>query len=76
MSPRSLLTAGAVWFLGAAAFGIYISQTSFTVTWLVKGSASRAASLVAIYFLFIGTALLLIGWMIPVAIGVYRLLRH
>lgn len=76
MSPRSLLLVGVVWFLGAAGFGIYLSRTSFAIGWVIKGPVSNAASLAAIWLVFICTALLLIGWMIPVGIGLYRLLRH
>jgi hypothetical protein len=67
---------GAVWFLAAAVFDIYVGRTSFAIGWVVKGPASNAASLATIYFIFIFTVILLIGWTVPVGIGIYRLLRH
>ena len=76
MSPRALVVVGAAWFLAAVALGVYLSQTSFAIGWIANGSVSRLASLAGIYLVFLLTALLLIGWIIPVGIGVYRLLKH
>ena len=76
LSPRSLVLVGVVWFLAAATVAIYLGRTDFAIGWLVRGPVSRGASIATIYFLFVGTALLLIGWTVPVGIGVYRLLRH
>lgn len=76
MSLRCLFLVGAVWFVTAAAFVIYIAQTDFAIGWLVGGMVSNAASVATVYFLFTCTALLLTGWTIPVGIGMYRLLRR
>jgi CHASE2 domain-containing sensor protein len=75
LNSRRLLIVGIVWFLAAAAFAIYVAQTSFAIGFIVRGPVSNAVSIARICLLFICTAVLLIGWMIPVGIGVYRLLR-
>jgi hypothetical protein len=76
VSPRSLIVIGIVWFLGAATFAVRFAQTSFAIGWIVKGPISNATSLAGIYFVFVFTIVFLIGWTVPISIGVYRLLRH
>ena len=76
MSSRGLLVIGAVWFIAAAVLTIYLGQTDFAITWITPTRASRVGSSAVIYLMFISTALLLIGWIVPLGVGIYRLLKH
>ena len=75
MSARGFLVIGAVWFLAAVAFGIYYGQTSFAIGWVVKDHMSNAVSLTTVYLMFVFTMIFLIGWIVPLGIGIYRILR-
>ncbi len=76
MGAKTLLLVGVAWFLAATAFEIYLGRTDFAIGWLAKGPVSTASSVAGIYLLIISAVILLIGWTIPVGIGLYRLVRR
>jgi hypothetical protein len=73
MSARTLLTIGIVWF-GAVVLWMRFGPESFGYYWPAKG-ISRTLSVAAVYLLGLLYQLFVVGWVVPIGLGVYRLVK-
>ena len=76
MSARNLILIGSVWFVVAVVLEVRVGQTSFGVTVIGRSAASRAVALAGFYTLIAAYAALLLGWVVPFGLGLYRLVRR
>lgn len=76
MSPRALFVIGTVWFMAATALVMRFARTDSAFGFVIPDPVSHPTSFFAVCLIIISTLFLLVGWVIPVAVGVYRLLRH
>ena len=70
MNPRLLLALGLAWF-GVALLWFIFGRGSFTI-WLGHGRAAKVAALALAYAL----QLFIFGWVLPIAIATYLLVRE
>ncbi len=72
MTAKALLVIGLIWFVAAAAWLRF--SPGFSFVWMLpKGGLKQAAVGGAIYLALISYTFLLIGWVVPLLLGVYRL---
>jgi hypothetical protein len=76
VTARNLLLIGFIWFAAALALGIWLARTDFAIGWVDRGLASRTLAITAACGLVIACLLFLTGWILPVGLGAYRLLRR
>lgn len=76
MTSRSLITVGLVWFAIVVVWLRFLDR-GFAFGWVVGPSpAKQMAILVSGYVLIYTYVVFLIGWLIPLGFGIYRLVRH
>jgi len=75
MSAKVLIGIGLVWLL-LVALWITVGDKSFAVFWRAPSPAKRALIMSSAYALLLIYQLFLIGWLVPLILGAYRLLRH
>jgi len=73
MSARTLLTIGIVWF-AAVVLWIRFGPESFGFEWPAKG-VWRTLSVAALYVLGLLYQLFVFGWLVPIALGIYRFVK-
>jgi hypothetical protein len=72
MSTRNLIVIGSVWF-GMVAVWLFFGQTSVSVSWLGKGTTGKIFGTALIYAVVVAYMLFIIGWVLPIGVGIYRL---
>jgi hypothetical protein len=75
MTSKALITIGLAWLL-AVAIWIGFGDRSFGYVWVAENSFKRAALIGGIYLFTLLYMAFLIGWLVPLGLGVYRLVRH
>jgi CHASE2 domain-containing sensor protein len=74
MTAKSLLVLSGVWF-GAVALWLFAARLSIHIGWRGRGKVMQSAGQAVIYALAVAYVLFLVGWVVPAAIGMHRLLR-
>jgi hypothetical protein len=72
MTARKLVVLGSVWF-GMVGVWLFFGRTSVSVSWLGKGTTGKIFGTALIYAVSVVYILFLIGWVLPVGVGIYRL---
>ncbi len=75
MTPKGLITVGLVWFV-VVVLWVCCFDRSFSLAWMASGPFKRAALIVGFYLVMITYLVFLIGWLAPLGLGIYRLVRH
>ena len=75
MNSKGLIAIGIVWLLAVIMWVLFF-DTSFSVVWFARSPKKTAALIAGGYILMSVYVLFLTGWLIPVAIGVHRAVRH
>jgi len=75
MTSKTLITVGLTWLV-AVAIWVWFGDESFSYVWVAKNSFKQAALIGGIYLLTLLYLVFLIGWLVPIGLGVYRLARH
>jgi hypothetical protein len=75
MTPKKLIAIGLAWFVAVVLCARFLDR-DFAYGF-VAPSAFKAVVLIASAYLFMTVyGVFLIGWLVPLGLGVYRLLRH
>ena len=75
MTSKTLVAIGFAW-LGIVVLWVRFVDQAFSIGWVVRSPIKQSAS-IAIFYLLISTYLVfLVGWLIPLGFGIYRLVRH
>lgn len=74
MSPKSLITLGIAW-LAAVALWLKFGPQSFFYSWRANGTLKRTALIAATYIFGLVYQLFIIGWLVPIGLGIYRLAK-
>lgn len=75
MTSKVMVAVGVAWFAIVVVWLRFFDQ-DFTITWLAQSPVKRAATIAAFYLLISMYLVFLAGWLIPLGIGIYRLVRH
>lgn len=75
MTSKGLIAIGLAWF-AAVVLWLRLGPESFGYGWHAKGTAKRAVVIAGIYLFGLLYQLFVIGWLVPLAFGTYRLMRH
>ena len=72
MTARNLVVLGSFWFEMVGVW-LFFGRTSVSVSWLGKGTTGKIFGTTLIYAVAVAYILILIGWVLPVGVGIYRL---
>jgi predicted ABC-type sugar transport system permease subunit len=75
MTGKVLIVIGLSWF-AAVVLWLLLSPRSFGYMWHAEGATKRAAVIAGIYIFGLLYQVFVIGWLVPLAFGIYRLMRH
>jgi ABC-type uncharacterized transport system permease subunit len=75
MTPKVLIAIGLTW-LTAVVLWLRLAPRSFGYAWQAEGTAKRAAVIAGIYLFGLLYQVFVIGWLVPLGFGIYRLVRH
>ena len=75
MTSKALITAGLVW-LAAVIVWVFFFDRDFAVGWVAPGPAKRVVLILGIYLAMFTYWVFLMGWLVPLGFGIYRLVRH
>ena len=73
MTPKGMIAIGFVWL--AAMLWLRLGPKTFFHMWQSRG-AMRLAVLAGIHLFWVLYQVFVIGWLVPLAFGTYRLVRH
>jgi ABC-type microcin C transport system permease subunit YejB len=75
MSTRVIIGTSAGWLLAVILYVLFVDG-SFSIWWPASGPLKRSTIIAAAYALtFLHTGFL-VGWVLPLGFGIYRLTRH
>ena len=75
MTPIGLIAFGLIWLL-AVILWLRLAPASFGYARKAEGTAKRVVLIVRIYFFGLLYQVFVIGWLVPLVFGTYRLVRH
>jgi hypothetical protein len=75
MIPRGLMVIGLVWHV-AVVLWLRFFDKGFSYVWMAPSPDKQAALIAGLNFLMFTHLIFLVGWLVPLGIGVYRLIRH
>jgi hypothetical protein len=73
MTSKQMIVLGLIWFV-AVTLWLLFGPREFLYLWQAKG-AKRTAVIAGIYIFGILYQIFMIGWLVPLALGTYRLIR-
>ena len=74
MTPKGMIVAGLIWF-AVVVLWLWLGPRQFFHMWQATG-AKRTAVIAGIVLFGILYQVFVIGWVVPLAFGTYRLVRH
>jgi hypothetical protein len=75
MTAKGLIAIGLAWFV-AVVLWLRFFDKGFSHLWMAPTLAKQAALIAAFYLLTLAYLLFLVGWLLPLGLGIYRLLRY
>src|SRR5450631_3307841 len=75
MGSKTLIAVGLIWLV-VVALWLWLSPQQWGHIWLAKGTTKRTARIAGIYLFWLLYQLFVVGWLVPLGYGIYRLLRH
>ena len=75
MGSKTLIAVGLIWLV-VVALWLWLSPQQWGHIWLAKGTTKRTALIAGIYLFWLLYQLFVVGWLVPLGYGIYRLLRH
>ena len=75
MSTKKLLVIGSLWF-AAVVLWLFFGRTSVSIAWSVKGTKTKIAGTAVLYAIAASYILFLTGWVLPIGVGIYRLVHE
>jgi hypothetical protein len=75
MTAKGLIAAGLAWLVAVAAW-VRFGDRSFSYVWTANNPFKQAALIVGIRLFTILYLGFLIGWLMPLGLGIYRFVRH
>jgi hypothetical protein len=75
MTPKGLIAIGLAWLV-AVVLWVRFFDRSFSHVWMAPSVFKQAALIAGIYLFTFVYLVFLIGWLAPLGLGIYRLVRH
>jgi hypothetical protein len=75
MTGKGLITLGFVW-LAAVLLWLSLGPKSFGHAWRSPGTVKRTVLIASIYLFGLLCQVFVLGWMVPLIAGAYRIARH
>jgi hypothetical protein len=75
MTPRRLIAIGLAWFVAVVLFARFLDR-DFAYGFVAPSGLKVAVLIAGTYLLMFLYLVFLIGWLVPLGLGVYRLMRH
>jgi hypothetical protein len=75
MSPKGMIAIGLAW-CAAVLLWLRFSPRQWGHSWDAKGTAKQAVLIAGIYVAGLLYQVFVIGWLIPLGWGIFRLIRH
>ena len=74
MNSRPLIIVGVAWFI-AVAIWLRFGTSGFSYAWPIGGLSKRVTVTGLVYLLIFLYQIFIFGWVIPLAIGTYKLVK-
>jgi hypothetical protein len=75
MTSKTLVGIGLAWF-GIVVLWVCFFDQAISIAWPVRSPIKQWASIAILYLLISTYFVFLVGWLIPLGFGIYRLVRH
>ncbi len=75
MTPKWLITIGVIWFMVVVVW-LHFAPSSYFHMFETKDADRQSALIVGIYLFGLLYSVFIVGWLVPLALGTYRLVRH
>jgi hypothetical protein len=75
MTPKGLIAIGLAWLVAVVLWVCFFDR-SFSYVWMAPNVSKQAALIFGIYLSMVVYLVFLIGWLAPLGLGIYGLVRH
>ena len=75
MTPKGLIAIGLTWFVAVVLWTCFFDR-SVSHVWMAPGVFKKAVLVASFYLLAFLYGIFLVGWLAPLGLGIYRLVRH